>query len=75
VPEKADNGGLLSHSTGFLLLNPLPRFKWICIQGAYSWNNGRELSRERYAECDRNLPLSSLLSRSISTSLEEQAGK
>lgn len=25
------------------------------------------LSRERYAECDRNLPISSLLSRSIST--------
>jgi len=35
-----------------------------------SWNKGRELSRGKYAECDRNLPLSSLLSRSFSTSFE-----
>jgi len=27
-------------------------------QGEYSWNKGRELPREMYAECDKNLPLS-----------------
>jgi len=64
-------------SSSFMMLLQVGPYVWDCITFTKpAWvslletREGSYQGKDRYTECDRNLSLSSLLSRSISTSLE-----